>query len=69
MRVSAIAIAVAAAAAAMTVSFEASAHGWHRTCRHGLSDVHKHVPGVGRVECTTQKCYVNKYGIKRCKWF
>lgn len=43
-------------------------HGWHRTCRRGLTDVHKHVPGVGRVTCTVRRCWVNKWGVKRCVW-
>lgn len=68
MRFIAMAIGAAALAATMFVADEASAHGWHRTCRHGLTDVHKHVKGVGRVECTTQRCYTNKWGRKRCTW-
>jgi hypothetical protein len=40
------------------------AHFWHRTCRRGLNGWHKHVPGVGRVECTNRVC---RHG--RCYWF
>ncbi len=43
--------------------------GWHRTCRRGLTDWHKHVPGVGRVTCTTKKCTVNRLGVRRCRWY
>lgn len=68
MRLSVLALGALAFAGTMLPSFEASAHGWHRTCRHGLTDVHRHVKGLGRVECTTQRCYTNKWGVKRCKW-
>ena len=68
MRFSGLALAVMAFAATLLMSFDASAHGWHRTCRHGLTDVHKHVKGLGRVECTTQRCYMTKWGYKRCRW-
>lgn len=68
MRFMVMALGMAALAATTFASNEASAHGWHRTCRHGLTDVHKHVKGVGRVECTTQRCYTNKWGQKRCSW-
>ncbi|MET0430982.1 MAG: hypothetical protein ABWZ86_00785 [Hyphomicrobium sp.] len=44
-------------------------HGWHRTCRRGLSGYHKHIPGVGRVQCTARKCWTNSWGIRRCRWF
>ena len=44
-------------------------HGWHRRCRHGFTDVHRHIPGVGRVTCSTQKCWTNKWGVRRCRWF
>lgn len=44
-------------------------HGWHRTCRWGLNGYHKHVPGVGRVQCTARKCWINSWGIRRCRWF
>lgn len=44
-------------------------HGWHRTCMRGLNGSHKHVRGVGRIQCGTAKCYVNKFGYKRCKYF
>lgn len=44
-------------------------HGWHRTCRRGFTDVHRHIPGVGRTTCTTHKCWTNKWGVRRCRWF
>ncbi|CAA2143593.1 hypothetical protein [Hyphomicrobium sp. ghe19] len=39
-------------------------HGWHRTCRRGLNGWHKHVPGIGRVQCTNHVC---KHG--KCWWY
>jgi hypothetical protein len=30
-------------------------HGWHRTCKRGLNGWHRHVPGVGRIQCTTRR--------------
>jgi hypothetical protein len=44
-------------------------HGWHRTCKWGLNGWHKHVPGVGRVQCTMHKCWTNRWGFRRCRWF
>ena len=44
-------------------------HGWHRTCQWGLNGWHKHVPGVGRVQCTNHKCWTNRWGYRRCRWF
>lgn len=45
-------------------------HGWHRKCRKGLNGWHKHVKGVGRVQCTVAKnCYTNVFGFKVCDWF
>jgi hypothetical protein len=44
-------------------------HGWHRTCRRGLNGYHRHVPGVGRIQCTARKCWRNRWGIRRCRWF
>jgi hypothetical protein len=44
-------------------------HGWHRTCRRGLNGWHKHVKGVGRVQCTTAKCWTNSLGYKQCRYF
>ena len=44
-------------------------HGWHRTCQWGLNGWHRHVPGVGRVQCTVHKCWINKWGYKRCRWY
>jgi hypothetical protein len=41
------------------------AHFWHRTCRRGLNGWHKHVKGVGRVQCTN---YVCRHG-RHCRWF
>jgi len=43
-------------------------HGWHRTCRRGLTDVHRHVPGTGRVTCSSRRCWTNKWGVRRCQW-
>ncbi len=37
--------------------------------RRGLNGYHKHVPGVGRVQCTAHKCWTNSWGIRRCRWF
>lgn len=46
------------------------AHFWHRSCRKSLSGGwHKHVKGVGRVECTAKKCFTTPHGYKRCMWF
>lgn len=44
-------------------------HGWHRTCRRGLNGYHKHVPGVGRIQYTTHKCWRNSWGVRRCRWY
>ena len=45
-------------------------HGWHRTCKLGLNGWHKHVPGVGRVQCTNKKdCYYDFFGVQHCTWF
>lgn len=45
-------------------------HGWHRKCRRGLNGWHKHVRGVGRVQCTLAKnCYTNMFGFRVCNWF
>ncbi|MGL4396588.1 MAG: hypothetical protein ACRCS9_08630 [Hyphomicrobium sp.] len=44
-------------------------HGWHRVCRRGLNGVHKHIAGVGRIQCSTRRCWTNKFGIKRCNYF
>jgi hypothetical protein len=38
--------------------------GWHRTCRRGLHGWHKHVKGIGRVQCTNHVC---RHG--KCRWF
>jgi hypothetical protein len=40
------------------------AHFWHRTCRRGLNGWHKHVKGIGRVQCTNHVCKRGK-----CRWF
>lgn len=45
------------------------AHGWHRSCRRGFTDVHRHIRGVGRVSCTTRRCWKNKWGFRRCRWY
>ena len=45
------------------------AHFWHRSCKKGLTDWHKHVPGIGRVTCTTKICKKNSYGVLRCRWY
>lgn len=44
-------------------------HGWHRKCRRGLNGFHRHVRGVGRVQCTTSRnCYRNVFGVRVCNW-
>jgi hypothetical protein len=45
------------------------AHGWHRTCRRGLNGYHRHVPGVGRIQCTARKCWTNSWGFRSCRYF
>jgi hypothetical protein len=40
------------------------AHFWHRKCRRGLNGWHKHVKGIGRVQCTNHVCKRGK-----CYWF
>lgn len=42
----------------------AQAHFWHRKCRRGLNGWHKHVKGIGRVQCTNHVCKRGK-----CYWF
>ncbi len=44
-------------------------HGWHRSCMRGLNGSHKHVRGVGRIQCGSAKCWTNRFGYKRCKYF
>jgi hypothetical protein len=44
-------------------------HGWHRKCRKGINGSHKHVKGVGRIQCTTAKCYTNIFGYRSCDFF
>lgn len=45
-------------------------HGWHRKCRRGLNGFHKHVRGVGRIQCTTvRNCYYNIFGVKVCEHY
>jgi hypothetical protein len=39
-------------------------HFWHRTCRKGWNGWHKHVKGIGRVQCTNHVCKRGK-----CRWF
>ena len=41
-------------------------HGWHRLCRRGFTDWHRHIPGVGRVTCASRRCWINKWGVRRC---
>lgn len=40
------------------------AHFWHRKCRRGLNGWHKHVKGIGRVQCTNHVC---RHG--KCYWY
>jgi len=54
---------------ALEQSHVEQAHFWHRRCRKGLTDWHKHVKGIGRVECTALKCYTSPHGYKRCMHF
>jgi hypothetical protein len=44
-------------------------HGWHRSCRRGLNGWHRHVRGVGRIQCTTRRCSRNQYGRMVCRYF
>jgi hypothetical protein len=44
-------------------------HFAHRSCRKGLNGSHKHVKGVGRIQCTTAKCQVNVFGYKVCEYY
>ena len=55
-------------AAAAGQSMVEKTHGWHRTCRKGFTDVHKHVRGVGRVTCKTRRCTTDGVGVKHCVW-
>lgn len=44
-------------------------HGWHRKCRRGLNGWHRHVKGIGRVQCSTARnCYTNIFGVRVCEW-
>ena len=54
--------------AAAEQSMVEQVHGWHRTCRKGFTDVHKHVKGVGRVTCHSRRCHTNRLGIEKCTW-
>ena len=54
--------------AAAEQSMVEQAHGWHRTCRKGFTDVHKHVKGVGRVTCHSRRCHTNSLGVEKCTW-
>lgn len=45
------------------------AHGFHKTCRRGLNGWHRHVPDVGRIQCTNRKCTKNALGITKCTYF
>ena len=51
-------------AAAGQQSTVEKAHFWHHKCRWGLNSWHKHVPGVGRVQCICSKHDDNG----RCVW-
>ena len=44
-------------------------HFAHRKCRKGTNGAHKHVKGVGRIQCTTAKCYTNIFGYRSCDFF
>ena len=44
-------------------------HGWHRRCRKGWSDWHKHVRGVGRITCSTRRCFKNNWGGTSCRYY
>lgn len=55
--------------AASQPSLLSEVHFSHRACKSGLNGWHKHVPGVGRVQCTNRKCYKNSYGITRCVYY
>ncbi len=44
-------------------------HGWHRKCWRGLNGWHKHVRGVGRVQCTNKKCTYELFGPTKCVYF
>lgn len=44
-------------------------HGWHRSCRRGLNGWHRHIPGVGRQQCSSRRCWTNRWGVRRCTWF
>lgn len=54
--------------AAAQQSMVEQAHFFHRSCRKGLSDVHKHVRGVGRVTCHSRRCHTNNLGVEKCTW-
>ena len=54
--------------AAAQQSMVEQAHFFHRSCRKGLSDVHKHVRGVGRVTCHSRRCHTNSLGVEKCTW-
>ena len=42
---------------------------WRGRCWWGIGGWHKYVRGVGRVQCTTHRCWTNSWGIRRCRWF
>ena len=44
-------------------------HGWHRRCRKGWSDWHKHVRGVGRITCSTRRCFKTNWGGTSCRYY
>lgn len=43
------------------------AHFWHRKCRRGLNGWHRHIKGVGRVQCRTMRCWKNRFGRRVCR--
>jgi hypothetical protein len=54
--------------AAAEQSMVEKTHGWHRSCRRGFTDIHRHIPGVGRSTCTSRRCWTNRWGVRRCTW-
>ena len=42
---------------------------WRGRCWWGPGGWHKYVRGVGRVQCTSHKCWINRWGFRRCRWF
>lgn len=44
-------------------------HFAHKTCKRGLNGWHRHVPGVGRLQCTNKRCTTNALGVSKCVYF